>query len=63
VSNLKLDIYNRWGQLVFSATDPNYCWDGTFKGEKQATAVFVYQVSAETICGKVFRKGTVVLIR
>jgi gliding motility-associated-like protein len=63
VSNLKLEVFNRWGQLVFSTTDPNHCWDGTFKGVQQASAVFIYQVSAETICGRVFRKGTVILIR
>ncbi len=63
VSNLKLHIYNRWGQLVFATTDPSRCWDGTFKGKLESTAVFVYQVSAETNCGPVFRKGTVTLIR
>ncbi len=63
VSNLKLHIYNRWGQLVFATTDPSRCWDGTFKGKQESTAVFVYQVSAETNCGPVYRKGTVTLIR
>ena len=26
-------IYNRWGECVFSSTDPYFRWDGTFKGE------------------------------
>jgi gliding motility-associated-like protein len=63
VSNLKLQIYNRWGELVFASTDPTRCWDGTFKGVMQSTAVFVYQVTAETICGKIYRNGTVTLLR
>jgi gliding motility-associated-like protein len=63
ISNLKLQIFNRWGELVFATTNPSKCWDGTYKGIQQSTAVFVYQVSAETNCGPVFRKGTVTLIR
>jgi len=63
ISNLQLHIYNRWGELVFATTVPTRCWDGTYKGVMQTTAVFVYQVTAETICGKVYRKGTVTLLR
>ena len=63
VTNLKFEIYNRWGELIFRTSDPSQCWDGTYKGERQSTAVFVYQVSADTFCGKVYRKGTVTLIR
>lgn len=28
----ELLIFNRWGQLVFSATDPRQRWDGTYNG-------------------------------
>ena len=63
VTNLKFEIYNRWGELVFRTSDPSHCWDGTYKGERQSTAVFIYQVWADTYCGKVYRKGTVTLIR
>jgi gliding motility-associated-like protein len=63
VGNLKLQIFNRWGELVFSTTDPNKCWDGTYKGLRQPSGAFIYQISAETICGPVYRRGTVVLIR
>jgi gliding motility-associated-like protein len=63
VSNLKLQIFNRWGELVFSTTDPNKCWDGTYKGVQQPLSVFIYQISADTFCGPVQRNGTVTLIR
>jgi gliding motility-associated-like protein len=63
VGNLKLKIFNRWGELVFSTTDPNKCWDGTYKGVQQPFSVFIYQISAETFCGPVQRNGTVTLIR
>jgi gliding motility-associated-like protein len=63
VTELKLTVYNRWGEVVFRTSDPSKCWDGTLKGKKLATAVFVYQVTASTICGKVNLSGTVTLIR
>ena len=63
VSKFNMMIYDRWGNIVFTTTDPARCWDGKYNGVPAATAAFVYQVSAETNCGPVFRKGTIVLIR
>ncbi|MEI9908587.1 MAG: gliding motility-associated C-terminal domain-containing protein [Bacteroidota bacterium] len=63
VTHLRLQVYNRWGEIVFSTTDPSKCWDGTYKGVQQPVGIFIYQVWAETICGKVNRNGTITLIR
>lgn len=63
VSHLQLDIYNRFGERIFSGNDSNACWDGLYKGIAQAPGTYVYQVVATTNCGEVYRKGTVVLIR
>lgn len=63
VSHLQLDIYNRFGERIFSGNDSNACWDGTYKGIAQPLGTYVYQVIAITNCGEVYRKGTVVLIR
>ena len=64
IQNFEFRIYNRWGEMVFFTSDPGKCWDGTFKGRKQGPGVFVYWIKANTSCEpKVFRKGTVVLIR
>lgn len=63
ISNLKLSVYDRWGNRVFYTTNPDQCWDGRYKGKELAPGVFVYQVSATTLCGDIFKKGTVTLIR
>src|SRR6185369_998393 len=63
VSNLNFSIYNRWGEMVFHTEDPSKCWDGSYKGVQQPIAVYVYQITAETNCGKVYRKGIVTLLR
>jgi gliding motility-associated-like protein len=44
VQDFELDIYNRWGQKVFSANDPATKWDGTYRGMPQPISVFVYMV-------------------
>jgi gliding motility-associated-like protein len=35
-------IYNRWGELVYTTTDPNYGWDGTFNGKLVQEGVYAY---------------------
>ncbi len=43
----KLQIFNRWGELVFESDDIYKFWDGTYQGERiTSTDVFVYQVKA-----------------
>ncbi len=56
-------VYNRWGQIVFQTKDPSQCWDGTFNGRKQDAGGYVYVIKATTICGTVFKKGIVTLVR
>jgi gliding motility-associated-like protein len=57
-------IYNRWGNLVFEATNIDAGWDGTYKGKPQAMDVFVYDIQAVTLDGVLFnKKGNVTLIR
>jgi gliding motility-associated-like protein len=63
VNGLKFEVFNRWGERLFYTNNVNECWDGTFNGVQQPGAVYVYRISAETICGKVSREGTITLIR
>lgn len=63
VTNLQLEIYNRFGEKIFVSNSINNCWDGTYKGIKQNLGTYIYQVVASTNCGELYRKGTGVLIR
>lgn len=59
-----MSIYNRYGQLVFSATDINAGWDGKFNGKEQSSGTFIWMVNYTTADGrKRFFKGTLVLSR
>ena len=57
-------VYNRWGQMVFSAANDKVGWDGKIKGQEQPSGTFVWLVKGTDYTGKpFFAKGTVLLIR
>ena len=39
-----LVIYNRWGEMVFSTTNPVNGWDGSFKGNPCASDTYFYVI-------------------
>jgi gliding motility-associated-like protein len=64
IVKLKFDIWNRWGQLVFSTSDQQIGWDGKFKGQLQPMDVYMYTLSVEYFDGKkLTKKGDITLIR
>jgi PKD repeat protein len=57
-------VYNRWGQLVYSTSEVRAGWDGTIGGKPQDSGSYVWIVQGTDFTGKrVFKKGTMVLIR
>lgn len=56
----ELRIYDRWGNLVFESKELDKGWDGTYKGVRMNSAVFVYYILA---AGEVIHKGNVTLLR
>lgn len=42
IKTFKLNIYDRWGELVFSTTDIDNNWDGTFRGKQCPDGVYIY---------------------
>lgn len=64
VISFRLQLYNRFGQLVFTTTDSNKGWDGTFNGILSDTGTFVWQCSYQLQGDEPkLQKGTVLLIR
>jgi gliding motility-associated-like protein len=61
---IDFSIYNRWGNKVFSSSNIDQGWDGTFNGTPQPTGVYVYTIEAVTNDGRTFKQnGNVTLIR
>jgi gliding motility-associated-like protein len=57
-------IYDRWGVMVYESKDIEDGWDGTFKGVPQPLGVYIYDLSATTRNGTIFKKaGNLTLLR
>lgn len=57
-------IYNRWGQLLYTTAQLGQGWDGSYNGVKQPAGTYVYEaVGTDQSGNRVYRKGTLVLIR
>jgi gliding motility-associated-like protein len=64
VIEMHMEIYNRWGELVYSTDDLQPGWDGMYKGLPAQEDVYVYIVSARGINKRLYyRKGTFHLVR
>jgi gliding motility-associated-like protein len=61
--SLQLNVYNRWGELVFSGNTSS-AWDGTFNGQSQSMGVYVYTATGVCLNGKKLgMNGSVTLLR
>jgi len=57
ISNFYVKIFNRWGNLVYSWTDPNFKWYGlSFNGDNLTEGVYFYIMKAEGQDGKLYEK-------
>ncbi|MES2764143.1 MAG: choice-of-anchor L domain-containing protein [Bacteroidota bacterium] len=64
ISTYNLQIFSRWGEKVFETTTQESSWDGSFRGKKMDTGVFVYKADGVSIDGQTFSfKGNITLIR
>lgn len=60
----KLEVYNRWGELMFQTEDPNDSWDGTFNEQPVQEGIYVYILYATDLMGDFYNdKGDVTLLR
>jgi len=64
IMSYHFNIYNRYGQLIFSTTEAGRGWDGTIGGLGQNSGSFVWTCSYQFMNQPaVFKKGTVMLVR
>ncbi len=60
----QLMIFNRWGELVFSTTDAQQGWDGTFMGHAQPIGSYLYVLKGTAPDGTPIRKsGNITLLK
>ncbi|MBD98885.1 MAG: hypothetical protein CMO34_03500 [Verrucomicrobia bacterium] len=60
----ELNIFNKWGELIFVSKDVNVGWDGYYRGELSKQDVYVWKVRAEFADGTSVQKvGELMLLR
>lgn len=47
ISEFNMQIFDRWGILIFESNDLTMQWDGYIHEEKAPTGVYVYKISAK----------------
>lgn len=64
ITDYKMQLFNRWGQLIFQSDNLSDGWNGNFKGHRQPMGVYVYVLSYKDAGGKMHKqKGTFMLLR
>ncbi|MDO7592900.1 MAG: gliding motility-associated C-terminal domain-containing protein [Schleiferiaceae bacterium] len=62
VKKYQLDIFDRWGNMVFSTKDENQGWDGTVNGDFVPTGAYVYHLTFNSVQGVLIeKKGSITL--
>jgi len=69
VDSFHIEIFNRWGQLMFETNNPDVLWDGTNSSTKQScndgTYYYVCTINEECLSGTTPRreKGFITLFK
>ncbi len=65
VSDYHFDIYNKWGQHIYSGNDFTQGWDGRFNGKscEQDVYVWIINYNNDVTLGQEYKQGTVLLLR
>ena len=59
-----LQVFNRWGELVFSTKDINQEWDGLYQNVEVPMGTYIYHLSGYNYKGdKIVKSGNITLIR
>jgi len=65
IIDYQIEIFNRWGQMVYKSLDLGKGWDGTFKGKNLPTGTYVYKIKSSKygVEQKLVKNGSVALVR
>jgi gliding motility-associated-like protein len=64
ITDFSMEIFDRWGELIFTSNDQLKGWPGTYMGKEVQMDIYVYKVSYKGLDGKVYyRTGHVMVHR
>ncbi len=64
IAEYHLQVFNRWGNIVFETNDPAVGWDGHIAGQAASSATYFWQCRVKDVQGRErVEKGDVILVR
>jgi gliding motility-associated-like protein len=64
ISSFNFSIFNRWGEKIFTSTDPDLGWDGKYNGAVVQQGAYAYQiVVTDENKKRIEAKGMVLVVR
>jgi gliding motility-associated-like protein len=64
VTEFEMQIFNRWGELIFSSQDIENGWDGTFKGAPLPNGIYAFSIRIiDNLGRKSKNNGSLLLLR
>lgn len=64
VKSLSIEVYNRWGQMVYTSGSPNFAWNGRSPaGEFVPDGTYFWVLTYESLDGPGEQRGTVTVLR
>ncbi len=64
IKHFQLQIYSRWGELIYESDNLEEQWDGTFNGNKVPAGTYVYKINYTSMIDKDYDlEGTVTVMR
>ena len=65
LNDYALEIYNRWGELLFESRNANRGWDGVYAGQLAEDGAYVWEITIGDLYSdaRIVQTGTVSLVR
>ena len=64
IVSFEMNIFNRWGELMYTTTRLDQGWDGNFRGNPMPEGTYTFIANIEDRAGRTFKKsGSVLLLR
>jgi gliding motility-associated-like protein len=64
IKDIKIMVFDRWGEKVFESDNQSLGWDGTYRGQAQSPGLFIYLVKIVYLDGhQEAKQGSLTLIR
>lgn len=62
VGKVFIQVFNRWGEIMFTSIDPHFEWDGSYNNKNLDEGAYIIQIHAEDCNGRPLNRRETILI-